>query len=324
MNQPARQLFYSKIMLFGEYSIILNSKALSVPFSHFNGQFAFMNDDRYTDLDFAEQSNRHLKGFLNHVERLPHHIKSMFNLEKFKQEIGIGLFFESNIPESYGLGSSGALVAAFATRYAKLNNSGQAGLPSDLPQLKILFSQLESYFHGTSSGIDPLICYVNQPLLLSGNNQIEPVHIPLKKSEDEDAIFIVNTKKPGKTAPLVEHFMDKLKTPEFCDPVMNELIPATNKAIDLLLNGDLPAFFDVLRIISHFQLTHFKEMIPETIRPLWRQGLETGNFYLKLCGSGGGGFVLGFTRQYKQIRHEISKQMHDIIPVYHMIQKTSI
>ena len=30
-----------------------------------------------------------------------------------------GLFFKSNIPQGYGLGSSGAMVAAFYDRYAK-------------------------------------------------------------------------------------------------------------------------------------------------------------------------------------------------------------
>jgi mevalonate kinase len=43
-------------------------------------------------------------------------------------------------------------------------------------------------------------------------------------------------------------------------------------------------------------------MIPEDYRPLWQKGLETGDFSLKLCGSGGGGFILGFGRDLARIR----------------------
>jgi mevalonate kinase len=31
------------------------------------------------------------------------------------------------------------------------------------------------------------------------------------------------------------------------------------------------------------------------MRGLWSKGLESGDYILKLCGAGGGGFVLGFS-----------------------------
>ena len=36
-------------------------------------------------------------------------------------------------------------------------------------------------------------------------------------------------------------------------------------------------------------------MIPRQFHELWKKGLETNEYYLKLCGSGGGGYILGFT-----------------------------
>jgi len=36
-------------------------------------------------------------------------------------------------------------------------------------------------------------------------------------------------------------------------------------------------------------------MVPAMFQNLWKTGLDTKAFYLKLCGSGGGGFLLGFT-----------------------------
>jgi mevalonate kinase len=34
-------------------------------------------------------------------------------------------------------------------------------------------------------------------------------------------------------------------------------------------------------------------MIPQSFQDLWQQGLDEGHFALKLCGAGGGGFLLG-------------------------------
>jgi len=46
--------------------------------------------------------------------------------------------------------------------------------------------------------------------------------------------------------------------------------------------------------LSKVVLDHFKPMIPTEFHELWREGLKTNDYYLKLCGSGGGGYILGF------------------------------
>jgi mevalonate kinase len=48
--------------------------------------------------------------------------------------------------------------------------------------------------------------------------------------------------------------------------------------------------------LSALQLVHFERMIPESFLEAWKSGLESGKYALKLCGSGGGGMLLGFTR----------------------------
>ena len=40
-------------------------------------------------------------------------------------------------------------------------------------------------------------------------------------------------------------------------------------------------------------------MIPEQFHALWKRGLETNDYYLKLCGSGGGGYILGLPKTLK-------------------------
>jgi len=43
-------------------------------------------------------------------------------------------------------------------------------------------------------------------------------------------------------------------------------------------------------------------MIPKTFHKLWEQGIATNDYYLKLCGSGGGGYILGFTKDYNKAK----------------------
>ena len=48
-------------------------------------------------------------------------------------------------------------------------------------------------------------------------------------------------------------------------------------------------------------------MIPESFHQLWQKGIETNDYYLKLCGSGGGGFILGFTQDFEKALHWFTK-----------------
>ena len=58
--------------------------------------------------------------------------------------------------------------------------------------------------------------------------------------------------------------------------------------------------FKNLKSLSVWAYEHFKPMIPESIYKAWKNGLDTNAYYLKLCGSGGGGYILGFTKDYKK------------------------
>jgi mevalonate kinase len=54
--------------------------------------------------------------------------------------------------------------------------------------------------------------------------------------------------------------------------------------------------------LSALVLDNFDPMIPQGFHDLWREGLDSEEYYLKLCGSGGGGFVMGFTRDYDKVK----------------------
>jgi mevalonate kinase len=96
--------------------------------------------------------------------KLPRNFK--LDIEQFKQDIANGMFFDSNIPQGYGVGSSGALVAAIFERYSFSKHNPENISKEDLKNIKSVFGEMESYFHGKSSGMDPLICYMNLPILI--------------------------------------------------------------------------------------------------------------------------------------------------------------
>ena len=56
-----------------------------------------------------------------------------------------------------------------------------------------------------------------------------------------------------------------------------------------------------LRKLSDFQYQYFQEMIPKKYQQIWMDGLVSGDYTLKLCGAGGGGFMLGFTEDFERV-----------------------
>ena len=80
------------------------------------------------------------------------------------------------------------------------------------------------------------------------------------------------------------------------------MIPLTNATITNLVDVEIETFFDNLAILSNFQLENLSHMIPGEFHNIWQNGIDTGDYYLKLCGSGGGGYLLGFTKSYEETK----------------------
>ncbi|PKP21457.1 MAG: mevalonate kinase [Bacteroidetes bacterium HGW-Bacteroidetes-22] len=310
--------FYAKILLFGEYGVILGSQALSIPYTHFAGELSFITDDKYTDYNAALNSNENLKGFAAYL-RNKRDLMSLTKTDiiRMEKELADGLYFESSIPQGYGVGSSGALVAAFYARYAGARVKASASISQkDILNLKSIFSEMESFFHGKSSGIDPLNAYLQYPLHMKGRTDITLVGIPRHKFEEDGAIFLIDTGSAGKTDTGVTRFLNLCENSDYINHMQQEYLPLINSAISTLIGGRHQEFFRATAALSAFQLNHFHEMIPEAFIPAWKQGLETGDYHLKLCGSGGGGFILGFTQSLTQTRLALKDYYTQLVPVY--------
>ncbi|MGB5244395.1 MAG: mevalonate kinase [Lutimonas sp.] len=302
-------LFYAKILLFGEYGIIKDSKGLAIPYNSYQG--ALKMSEQPTEL--AKSSNQKLKSYLNYLKNLNHEGLSL-RLDELEKDIERGMYFDSSIPQGYGVGSSGALVAAIYDKYADQKITVLENLTRDkLLKLKEFFSVMESHFHGKSSGLDPLNSYLSLPILINSKDHIEPTGIPSQK-EGKGAVFLLDSQIIGETQPMVNIFMNKMKNEGFRKMIDEDFARITDVCIRDFLNGDAKSLFKNVKKLSKVVLKHFKPMIPDSFHKIWQEGIRTNDYYLKLCGSGGGGYILGFTKDYEKTK-EILKD-HKLELVY--------
>ncbi len=291
-------LFYAKILLFGEYGIIKDSKGLAIPYNSFNG--ALKLDSNVSE--YAKNSNKKLKEYFNYLKSINSDLVS-FDLKSLKEDIDNGLYFDSSIPQGYGVGSSGALVAAIYDKYAKDKITVLENLTKEkLVKLKTIFSEMESFFHGKSSGLDPLNSYLSLPILINSKDNLEATGIPMQK-DGKGAVFLLDSNQVGETEPMVTIFMNKMKNEGFRKMISEDFARVTDACIDDFLRGNVKSLFGNVKELSKVVLNHFKPMIPASFHKVWQQGLETNDYYLKLCGSGGGGYILGFTKDFEKTKN---------------------
>lgn len=305
-------LFYSKILLFGEYGIIRDSKGLSIPYNFYNG--ALKKSEEPTDEAIA--SNRSLRSFASYLEVLQTQQPELvtFDVETLKSDVESGMYFDSSIPQGYGVGSSGALVAAIYDKYAANKITVLENLTREkLLQLKNIFSQMESFFHGKSSGLDPLNSYLSIPILINSKDNIEATGIPTQSFDGKGAVFLLDSGIVGETAPMVNIFMENLKDKGFRAMLKNQFVKYTDACVENFLHGDMKSLFTNTKKLSKVVLNHFKPMIPEQFHGIWQHGIDTNDYYLKLCGSGGGGYILGFTEDLERAKASLKDYKLEVV-----------
>ncbi len=290
-------LFYAKILLFGEYGIIKDSKGLAIPFNTYRGALKSTG----TLIGKSEKSNKNLQKFYQYLSSLETNLVH-FNLDELKTDLENGMYFDSSIPQGYGVGSSGALVASIYDKYATDKITVLENLTRDkLLKLKEVFSLMESFFHGKSSGLDPLNSYLSLPILINSKEHIEPAGIPSQK-EGKGAVFLLDSEIVGETEPMINIFMNKMKKEGFRKMLREEFSKYTDACITDFLHGNISSLFANVKDLSKVVLTNFKPMIPKAFHKVWEHGIKTNDYYLKLCGSGGGGYILGFTEDYEKAK----------------------
>ena len=266
-----------KLILLGEYSILRGSKALAIPVHRYFGRWEFKPNTQLFRKICAP-----LISFLSDIPDLVE-----VDLKTFKEELDHGLYFASNIPIGAGLGSSGAFSAAIFDRF--VSNEVKSDLKQNLTLLKEKLGFIESFFHGKSSGTDPLVSYLDHMVLIQDKevrllNQLSDHIFP--------NFYILNTRIPRNTQELIGHFNALMSNPSFEESFETDYIPEVNQAIDHFLKNQSSSFSESMRTISYFQYQRMSLFIPQEIGRLWQNGLLKDQYYMKLCGAGGGGTML--------------------------------
>ncbi len=263
MKFISEKKYHAKLLLFGEFTIIDGGTALAFPIDRFFGKWS------------SDQKDESLLEYYNYIISKPFIDRS--KIESLSQS---SICFNANIPYGYGLGSSGALTAAIYD-FAKKTSSNK------LHTIKDNLADMEAYFHGQSSGLDPLTSYVNKPIesnqgILRTNDSLR---LPPK-------LFLFDSEIKRNSKLMIDVFLKKKKNDDFKNILLN-LNRLNETAILALSEGDDKLLCKTFSKISALQFKNFKEMIPEHIKDLWENGLSSKAYSIKLSGAGGGGYFVG-------------------------------
>jgi mevalonate kinase len=280
----------SKIMLAGEYGVVIGGSALTIPYYRFDAKVRENGDTSAGETSEAEISQKYLLMLFNYISGLqPEVFHAKPDLDFFSANLK-NFWLEMNIPTGYGLGSSGAVSAAVYDLFFP----GAAGL--SLEHQREDLAVIESYFHGKSSGVDALTCHARTPLYFNSNGTIEKKEFDPSTIRGGYRLFLLDSEERFETGPLVKEFLQRMNDNGFASSIRNEYLVINQKLIESLLgigDGD-PAL--LIRVLSDYQFTHFRKMIPERMLDVWIEGQLSNEFYLKLNGSGGG-YMLGITHE---------------------------
>ncbi len=266
------EFFPGKLLLAGEFTVLTGAAALAIPLPRISGHWNFSEDSIDPRL----------------VELIPY-LKSLHFLDHpvLEKEILSGITFESNIPQGYGLGSSGALSAAILHRYHR----------NDLRQKEVqkMLALIEQYFHGTSSGFDPLISFTRQAHRMKEGKAypmaslMEPNHSSILNS-----FYLIDSNVARGDISSMDWYYDSMLVPSFQSTI--KLLEKLNGLlIESIVNKDQNYFRLVMKDISQLQLELFRPLIVDTLVSSWEDGLRSDQYYLKLCGKGGGGYYLAWS-----------------------------
>ena len=54
-------------------------------------------------------------------------------------------------------------------------------------------------------------------------------------------------------------------------------------------------------------------MIPQNFHKIWKTGIESNDYFLKLCGSGGGGYILGFSEDFEKAKSVLKDYKLEVV-----------
>lgn len=262
--------YSGKVLLYGEYTVLDGGRAIAVPLKSKSCEWS--HNDK---VDTALQA---LSSFLS-TKRF--FFGEWLDVDRLTGDVANGWYLPSSIPVGYGAGSSGSVVAAIYDRYGN-------GKHKSLTQLRDRLSAIESFYHGTSSGIDPLVSMTNSAIMKVGQ-ELQQVDLPDGVLEQ---YVLLDTGHSRSTKPLVEWYKLRLDSDPHFSQRMEEVRSCQDLAITALLGGDSQGLKLYSNRISEMQYSYLSDLIPDGLLDWWLRTLDTDTIAPKLCGAGGGGYIL--------------------------------
>lgn len=260
--------FPAKVLLFGEHTVLYGGQALAIPF----GRFAV----RWVKEEVADQRLMDFSDYLRKSKKI-----NWLLTDQLLEDVTNGWQLASNVPLGYGVGSSGTVCAAV---YARYNYEDGADLTTKRNRL----AQMEAFFHGSSSGLDPIVSLSDRPILAdaSGCSEVDINQHALKP------FFLLDSGQARSSGNIIPDLKRRFETDgEWQNLVREAWMQPSQELIKAVTTDENKATIDrQMRRLSQFQFEHLGHLIPAP----FHQYKQNIGFCLKLCGAGGGGFLIGY------------------------------
>lgn len=159
--------------------------------------------------------------------------------------------------------------------------------------LKVLYSRMESYFHGKSSGIDPLVIHFNKPVLID-ENKIKCLEPAFNLIEEGIHLYLLDSGIARNASGMIETFQREFQDETFRDKFRESYLPILNQ-IKTKAENQESVGLDLIKTLSGQQINFFRKLIPDPVFRVWQKCLSTNHTCIKVLGAGGGGYFLVFS-----------------------------
>jgi len=284
----------AKFILFGEHAVVYGQPAIAVPILDVRAYAKIEIDPslpapaiRAEDMgiDFI-MNGQNPPPQIEHLTIAIHLISKRTNFNFLNKRWKLTL--RSEIPIGRGLGSSAAICVALVKVLFQF-----CGAELSVSTLIDLSYELETYHHGTPSGIDNTVISLEKPIRFQKNSEIQVIHPRLFY------FVIADTGIAKKTSRVVAEVAKRYRDHKNSyDSIFNSIGALSDKGADALKTGD-GNFLGELMDLNQSHLKKIGVSSPELDR-LIQAAKKNGALGAKLCGAGQGGCLVALANDKLQ------------------------
>jgi len=301
-EEPCRGSGRGKLLLFGEYSALYGFPALGIPLS------------LETVISSCEKPGVHLPpGFRKYAQPFDEFLRfaeTEFGISLHPERSGLSLV--STVPPGSGLGSSAALCSALAV-YLRKRGLLEGSSEEDI---WMTAHRLESFFHGTPSGIDTGLSLSEGPAAFRFEGNFLPHRVPVGHPDLPLVYGTVARETSAKI--LIRQVKDRMiLKPEPTRQLINSLGLIGESAVEAFQNAEDGAELGLLARQAH-DLLKSLHVSTEKIDSILALAAEAGSPGGKMSGAGGGGafWFLAESREHAaELKELISGIFHCFLHV---------